>query len=148
MTYERLGPELASPLAELFEALRETGDERTFHPHPLTPEEAERLCAYAGDDVYAALVEDGRVVAYGMLRGWDAGFEVPSLGLAVHPAERGRGFGRELTERLHEEARRRGASRVRLTVYADNEPARRLYEQLGYELEEAGGAELIGYMVL
>ena len=147
MRYEPLSPELAAPLAELFEALREKGDERWFHPHPLTAEEAERLSRYEGGDVYAVLTEDGRVLAYGMLRGWDAGYEIPSLGLAVHPDERARGAGRELMERLHEEARRRGATRVRLTVYADNEPARRLYEQLGYELEERDG-DLVGYVDL
>jgi ribosomal protein S18 acetylase RimI-like enzyme len=147
VTYERLRPELAEPLATLFAALTGAGDERTFHPHPLTRAEAERVCAYSGDDVYAALVHDGRVVAYGMLRGWDDGFDIPSLGLAVHPAERGRGLGRTLTERLHEEARRRGAERVRLTVYADNEAARRLYERLGYELER-DGPELVGYVAL
>ena len=147
MTFEPLRPELAEALAELFDALRAAGDERWFHPHPLTREEAERVCSYEGRDLYAALVEDGRAVAYGMLRGWDAGFEIPSLGLAVHPAARGRGLGRALTERLHEEARARGAARVRLTVYATNEPARRLYEQLGYELEEKGD-DLVGYLAL
>jgi GNAT superfamily N-acetyltransferase len=147
MTYEPLRPELAPVLAELFAALREAGDERWFHPHPLTAAEAERLCAYAGRDVYATLVENGRAVAYGMLRGWDEGFEVPSLGLAVHPTERGRGLARTLMERLHEEARARGASRVRLTVYAANEPARRLYEELGYELEQRGD-DLVGTLSL
>jgi ribosomal protein S18 acetylase RimI-like enzyme len=36
---------------------------------------------------------------------------------------------------------------VRLTVYADNEPARRLYEELGYELEERGD-DLVGFLSL
>jgi ribosomal protein S18 acetylase RimI-like enzyme len=147
MTYEPLRPELTRPLADLFAALRDAGEERWFHPHPLTDAEAERLCAYHGRDAYAVLVEDGRAVAYGLLRGWDDGFEIPSLGLAVHPAERGRGLGRELMERLHQEARARGATRVRLTVYADNEPARRLYEDLGYELEERGD-DLVGFLAL
>jgi RimJ/RimL family protein N-acetyltransferase len=34
-----------------------------------------------------------------------------------------------------------------LTVYADNEPARRLYEELGYELEP-NGDELVGSLAL
>ena len=147
MRCEPLSPGLAEPLAELFEALRAAGDERWFHPHPLTREEAERLSAYEGRDVYRVLTEDGRVLAYGMLRGWDEGYEVPSLGLAVHPRARGRGAGRALVDHLHEAARARGAARVRLTVYADNEPARRLYEELGYELERRG-AELVGFVDL
>ena len=147
MRCELLHPDLAEPLAELFEALRSAGDERWFHPHPLTREEAERLCAYEGRDLYAVLVDGERVVAYGMLRGWDAGFEIPNLGIAVHPEARGRGAGRALIERLHEEARSRGARRVRLTVYTANDPARRLYEQLGYELEEKGD-DMVGYLAL
>jgi ribosomal protein S18 acetylase RimI-like enzyme len=145
--YEPLNPGLGDALAELFAALHAAGAERWFHPHPLTGAEAERLCAYCGRDVYAALVDGTRVVAYGMLRGWDAGYEIPSLGIAVHPAERGQGVGRTLMERLHEEARARGARQVRLTVYADNEPARRLYEELGYELEP-NGDELVGSLAL
>jgi len=145
--YEPLNPDLGDALAELFEALRAAGAERWFHPHPLTREEAERLCAYDGDDVYAVLVDGTRVVAYGMVRGWDAGYEIPRLGIAVHRAERGQGVGRTLMERLHEEAQARGATQVRLTVYADNEPARRLYEELGYELELKGD-DLVGYLAL
>jgi ribosomal protein S18 acetylase RimI-like enzyme len=144
---EPLSPDLAEPLAELFEALRAAGDERWFHPHPLTREEAERLSAYEGRDVYCVLTENGRVLAYGMLRGWDEGYEVPSLGLAVHPGARGRGAGRALMQHLHEVARGRGAARVRLTVDADNDPARRLYEELGYELERRG-VDLVGYLDL
>jgi ribosomal-protein-alanine N-acetyltransferase len=145
--YERLSPELAESLAELFAALREAGDERWFHPHPLTREEAERLCAYDGADVYAVVSEGGRVVAYGMLRGWDEGYEIPSLGLAVHPSARGGGAGRALMEHLHEEARARRARSVRLTVDAGNAPARRLYEELGYALEPQGD-DLVGYLAL
>jgi GNAT superfamily N-acetyltransferase len=147
MRYEPLSPEHAGPLAELFAALREAGDERWFHPHALTAEEASRLCSHTGGDVYAVLLEDGRAVAYGLLRGWDEGFDVPSLGIAVHPERRGRGLARALMGRLHEEARRRGASRVRLTLHAGNEPARRLYEELGYELEERG-EDLVGHLAL
>ena len=97
--------------------------------------------------MYAVLSEGGRVVAYGMLRGWDDGYEIPSLGIAVHPAARGSGAGRELMEHLHREARARRAPSVRLTVYSDNASARRLYEELGYELESRGD-DLVGYLAL
>lgn len=105
------------------------------------------MCRYDGQDIYAALVEDGRVVAYGMLRGWDDGFEVPSLGVAVHPGERGRGLGGLLMQHLHDEAKRRGAVRVRLTVERENERARRLYDALGYELRERD-AHVEGFLTL
>jgi ribosomal protein S18 acetylase RimI-like enzyme len=46
-------------------------------------------------------------------------------------------------EHLHDVARARGATRVRLKVYRENTPAVRLYEAFGYSFE-AEGDELIG----
>jgi ribosomal protein S18 acetylase RimI-like enzyme len=122
----------AEALSELFAALEGT----PFHPHPLTAEEARRLVAYEGRDAYGILAEGEELVAYGILRGWDDGFSVPSLGVAVHPQHQGRGYGRAMMRWLEEQARHRGAQRIRLRVHADNLAARRLYESLGYA--EAG----------
>jgi ribosomal protein S18 acetylase RimI-like enzyme len=141
-----LSPELAGPLGDMFEALGT--DEHHFHPHPLTREEAVRRCANGGGDVYASVLEEGRVVGYGMLRGWEAGYEVPSLGIAVHPAARGAGVAQTLMAHLHHAARARGAPRVRLKVYPDNEPARRLYERLGYEFAGEEDGQLVAYLSL
>lgn len=56
-------------------------------------------------------------------------------GLAVDPAEQRTGVGRALVEALIESARSRGARRLTLRVFAPNQPARRLYEGLGFETE-------------
>ncbi|HEX5449324.1 MAG TPA: GNAT family N-acetyltransferase [Gaiellaceae bacterium] len=133
-------------LATFFAALVAAGDNRVFHPHPLTRQEAEERCGYAGLDLYYVLGAADRVLAYGMLRGWDAGFEVPSLGLAVDPQARGCGFGRLLLDFLHTAAARRGAESVRLKVDRDNEPARRLYERAGYTLLDGPANELVGVL--
>ncbi len=125
-----LGPGDAVALTELFAAIRD----QHFQPHPLTRQEAERLVEYEGRDVYAVLeADDGRLVAYGMLRGWDQGYPVPSLGVAVRADQGGRGYGRLMMRWLAEEAGRRGADRIRLRVHPRNLPARRLYTDLGYE---------------
>ncbi len=112
-------------------------------PHPFTPAEARRIARKTGRDVYAVLVEDGRAVAYGMLRGWSEGYAVPSLGIAVRTSAQGRGLGRTMMDCLHAEAGRRGASVVRLRVHADNVPARRLYEALGYVYAGEDRGELV-----
>ena len=79
------------------------------------------------------LVEGGQVLSYGMLRGWDEGYEIPSLGILVRADVRGAGLG-DLTMRLlHLAARRRGARRIRLTVYERNHRAISLYVSLGYK---------------
>jgi ribosomal protein S18 acetylase RimI-like enzyme len=58
-------------------------------------------------------------------------------GLAVAPAYQRRGIGRQLLEAAIEEARRRGAQRLRLRVLATNEEALRLYAAVGFEREGA-----------
>lgn len=136
-------------LADLFAAIVAAGDERRFHPHPLTPEQARTLADdYAGADIYMAAVEDGRVIAYGMLRGWDEGYAVPSLGIAVHPNAQGRGVGRAMMDGLHAAAAARGAATVRLTVYPDNAPALSLYRRMGYSFSSEAGGQLVGHITL
>jgi ribosomal-protein-alanine N-acetyltransferase len=125
-----LRPGDAIELTALFAAI----DDQHFHPHPLTRQEAQRLVEYEGRDVYGVLeADDGGLVAYGMLRGWDQGYPVPSLGVAVRADQRGHGYGRLMMQWLAGEARRRGADRIRLRVHPRNLPARRLYAELGYE---------------
>ena len=60
-------------------------------------------------------------------RGWIGG-------LGVVPSARRRGVGRDLMEAVHDQARARGIRRISLEVIEANEPAFRLYEELGYEM--------------
>jgi len=57
--------------------------------------------------------------------------------IALLPAWRGRGVGTLLLQTLQAGARRAGAPCLRLTVDVQN-PARRLYERLGFVTEEEG----------
>lgn len=54
-------------------------------------------------------------------------------GLAVAPALRGGGLGRQLMEAIQAKAAASGAHALRLEVLVHNTPARRLYESLGYQ---------------
>jgi ribosomal protein S18 acetylase RimI-like enzyme len=144
----RMGPELEQPLAEFFAAVLAAGDDRFFHPHPFTPEEAARLARYDGGDLYYVLLADRQILGYGMLRGWDEGYETPSLGIIIHPAARGRGLARLLMLFLHAAAQTRGARRIRLKVYPHNQPARSLYQSLGYCFEQEEKGQLVGVLEL
>jgi [ribosomal protein S18]-alanine N-acetyltransferase len=143
-----VAPELQQPLAEFFEAIRLSGEPH-FHPHQLSEDYARTLAQYAGNDLYYLLLDNRRVLAYGILRGWDQGFEVPSLGIAVLPEARGAHLGELMMNFLHIAARSKGAHHVRLKVYRENASAHHLYTKLGYAfdpVEEEG--QLVGILVL
>ena len=133
LEFRRLAPDLLPGLTGFFESMIANRDDEFFHPHPFTDVEAERLCGYAGKDLYSVAVVGGRVLAYGMLRGWDEGYAVPSLGIAVHPSARGTGLGLAFMHYLHAAAVTCGAETIRLKVYAQNTRAKTLYERLGYQ---------------
>lgn len=120
----------------------------TFHPHPLTRDAAREACRSKGADVRYVATISGQVVAYGLLRGWDEGYDVPSLGIAVDPSFRSRGIGHVLMELLHAVARLRGAKRVRLRVAPENGEARHLYEGMGYRFAGEERGQLVGTLDL
>jgi len=132
MELRPLGPELAEALGVLLLALAEAGDDRYFGPHPLTPAYARQLAEKQDRDEYHLLLRHGEALAYGMLRGWEEGFDTPFLGVAVHPAHRGQRLAEIVMRHLHGVAERRRASSVRLKVHDDNGSALALYRRLGY----------------
>jgi len=143
-----LGSKHATSLAGLFAHLQQKDAEKFFHPHPLTADEATARSNYSGRDFYCVMLEDDVVVGYGMLRGWDEGYAIPSLGIALDPSVRGRGYSRLLMNFLHDAARTRSATRVRLKVDSQNRPAIKLYRSLGYVFKPQTREELIGFLDL
>lgn len=71
--------------------------------------------------------------------------------LDVDPGYRGRGIASRLMEELHESAGTSGADQMSLHVFAENQPAIRLYERLGYRFKERSfnfygrGLDALGY---
>lgn len=103
-----------------------------FHPFPLTDETAAAICAGLHlDRYYCAFIGDP-VVGLCMLRGWDAGFEIPSYGVLIDARARGSGLGLAMTQFALEEAARLGCPSLRLTVYAGNAAALRIYRRLNF----------------
>jgi ribosomal protein S18 acetylase RimI-like enzyme len=149
MKIEILCPELEPALVDFFITLRKEGADKYFHPHPLTPDEARQRCSYVGRDIYCVLTKKQKIIGYAMLRGWDAGFDTPSLGIALRQSAQGRGFADFLMKFLHATAREQGAKKIILKVHKDNLHARRLYERLGYTfIRNVTGEQLAGSISL
>lgn len=145
----RLTAEWKQSLLAFLRALEEDSNADFFQPHPFTDEAVERILHNTRTDLYYVIVEGTEVVGYGMLRGWDEGYEIPSLGIAIHPRVRSNGLGRVFMHFLEASAKFRGAQRVRLRVKSQNEWAVRLYESLGYEFRsEEDGGYLVGFLEL
>lgn len=145
----RLTAEWKQSLLAFLRALEEDSNADFFQPHPFTDEAVERILHNTRSDLYYILVEGTEVLGYGMLRGWDQGYEIPSLGIAIHPRVRSSGLGRVLMHFLEASAKCRGAPSVRLRVKSQNEWAVRLYKSLGYEFRsEDDGGFLVGFLEL
>ena len=137
-------PEDLQRIAKLFSSVAQDG-ESFFHPHPMTDEWAGKICNYRGKDLYYAVFDGEQALAYGMLRGWDEGYEIPSLGIAVSSEMRGAKLGEMFMHFLHSAARRNGSHTVRLKVYAENAAAMSLYRKLGYVFsEESESGQFVG----
>lgn len=142
-------PIVEKSLARFFERLAADPAAAHFHPHSLTAEQAKLLCSYKDRDYYCVVVQGITVIAYGMLRGWESGYAIPSLGIAVDKQWRGYGLGRVLMNFLKLVAENRKAPKIRLKVYPDNEPAVKLYTKLGYKFNpELEDGQLVGYLDL
>lgn len=144
-----VGPDVKEALIGFFQLLKLHGIDHFFKPHPLDEKAAHERAYYSGQDYYCVMSNGKEILGYGMLRGWDEGFEIPSLGIVIHPQVQRQGSGRLLMNHLHKEAQNRGAKRVRLRVNPDNTAAVNLYRKLGYDFTaEKDSPYLLGYLNL
>lgn len=141
----RLAENRVPGLAIFMRDLKEVGDDAFFSPHASDEESIRRMIRATRSDLFYLAVEGEKVLAYGLLRGWDEGFAIPSLGIAVHPAAKGAGLGRLLMNFLHLAAIRKGTDTVRLRVHGDNVGAIALYRSLGYTFDADPGKP--GYLL-
>jgi len=69
----------------------------SFDPFELTAERAQLIVSSTSRDRFYLAWLDSELVAMSMLRGFDAGYAVPSFGILVDRRHRGRGVGRRVT---------------------------------------------------
>ena len=142
----RINPELENALNDFFISIQP--DVFLFCPHELTKTKAHEVANYTGDDLYYVLQYGNDIVGYGILRGWDTGFLIPSLGIAIAKEFRGCGWGKTLMHFLHSVAKQRGAKEVRLRVRDVNTIAINLYKSMGYIFNSKEDDLLVGIFQL
>ena len=109
--YQNLRTEHTQLVQGLYSDIVQAGDDKMFSPHPFTPDYAQLLCNNwrTRKDLYIISLSGPEIFSYGMLRGWDEGFEIPSLGIYIPKMHRGKGLGRKFMRFLHYVADARGA---------------------------------------
>lgn len=133
-------------IASIAEFFKDIKDNRFFHPHSFAAEEIVRLRDKSGKDLYYCLVDSDKVIAYGILRGWDDRWDDICVGIIVRKSEWYNGYGEMFMRFLHSAARYRKTQRLRLHVNPDNAVAFNLYKRLGYRFNgEMFRNERVGY---
>jgi len=131
---------------------RDDNIKKFFHPHPLTKEQAEKICQAASQrkDLYFIAVEGNKIIGYAMLRGWDEGYDTPSFGICVRPEYQGRGIGKKLTNYAFDLCREKKSKKMMLKVYKDNLVACKLYKKIGFNFtnETDDKKQWVGYLNL
>ena len=126
-------------------AKRNESDLAFFHPHPFDYDVIKNKITWITNDQYKIIIHEGEVIGYGLLRGWDEGYEIPSLGIMIDSKYRGTGLSKMFMRFLETEAKIRGAQKMRLVVYKNNIKAVNTYKSLGYDLQEHDETQLIGF---
>jgi len=93
---------------------------RFFYAFGDDEEETARLLAGRKRDVYSGMFWRGELAGFFMLRGWDAGYEVPSFGVLVDEKWRGRAFMRISLDMAKLVCRLSGAPRLMAKIHPDN----------------------------
>ena len=114
-----------------------------FHPHAF--DIASVLKEIDTGDYYCLMYWCSSPCGYGMLRGYNAGYKIPALGIAIGQSFNGKGLGRYLMSHLELVAQLNGADRIRLTVAKENPRAIDLYTKCGYTLNDYNEYDLVGY---
>lgn len=121
----------APGLYELFEGIVARGEGFPQLP-PLQPEEYDAMWGHA-TVVVVATVDDRLAGAYYLKpNGPGLAAHIANAGYMVAPEHRGRGIGRRLVEDSIERARQAGFDAIQFNFVFERNPARRLYEALGW----------------
>ncbi len=120
---------------DIFRAVIRPGDTLVFDPD-MSREEALAYWVRADTHTYVA-ESDGRIVGTYILKPNQPGLgsHIANAGFMVSPSARGLGVGRRMGEHCLDEARRLGFRAMQFNiVVSTNEPAVRLWQQLGFSI--------------
>ena len=106
---------------------------RFFTPFRFDEAAVSAMLAGHKSDVYSGIRWRGRLVGFFMLRGWDAGYEVPAYGVLIDEAHAGYGLTTLSLRMAKAVCKLRASARLMLKVHPANARARKLFERAGFK---------------
>ncbi len=128
-------------LNKFFNEIDET-EYKWFKPHDFSDIVAFNICnqfdSIYAKDFYFGYFDKNKLIGYALLRTFNGAFKTPSLGLYLLPKYRGKGYGKDIIERLISFASF-FFNDIMLTVSKDNNRAIQLYKSYGFKkIKEIG----------
>lgn len=103
-----------------------------FTPFSFDESEITKMLQAARADLYVGVFWEDTLAGFFMLRGWDAGYQIPAYGVVIDQAARGLGLGRLTLDAAKTICRLRHADTLMLKVHPENSAAKHLYESAGF----------------
>ena len=99
----------------------------------------------AKKDMFYGVYVENKIIGFYMLRGWDAGYDVPSYGVWIAENFSSKGISKLTLNHAISVCRINSIKRLMLKVHPDNLVAKRIYENFGFVYE--GIDERIGHLI-
>lgn len=96
-------------------------------------------------DMFYGIYVDNKLIGFYMLRGWDAGYEIPSYGVWVAQNFSSKGISKLTLQHAISVCKINNIKKLMLKVHPDNLVAKKIYENFGFVYE--GIDERIGHLI-
>ena len=83
-------------------------------------------------DTFFGIFINQQLIGFYMLRGWDAGYEIPSYGVFISSGHKGIGLGKLTLLHAISFCRLNQTKKLMLKVHPENLVAKKLYENMGF----------------
>jgi len=105
---------------------------RFFTPFSFDHATILKLLTDRGQDLFYGIHWQQRLIGFSMLRGWDAGYEVPAYGVLIDEKYSGYGLATVTLRLVKAVCKMRGSPGIMLKVHPANAGAERLFERAGF----------------
>ena len=104
-----------------------------FTPHRYDQETLDKIIERVenGEDLAYVALDNDRIIAYFFLWWYNTPF--PVLGIGILDEYHGQGLGKQIMQKLIDDARKAGCDAIELTTALDNKSAYALYEKVGFK---------------